>query len=100
VGIDEISAALGELRAEALHAKESRRVTHEKLDALVREVQELRAVVPRVVALEGAVPEIKRFVAWTERAKGAVFVLGVVWSGLTIVAAEGVRWILRKNGGF
>lgn len=93
MGIDEISAALGALRQDAENARESRRVTHEKLDALTGQ---LVALAPRVADLERLAPEIRGFMSWRDRVKGGGAVIWGIGLLLGAVGGEIARWLLHR----
>lgn len=93
MGIDEISRALGELEREAQHARESRRVTHEKLDALT---DQLRALGPRVADLERLAPEIRDFMSWRDRIRGGGAVLWGFGILLGALGGEAARWFFHR----
>lgn len=93
MGIDEISAALGALRQDAEHARESRRVTHEKLDAAIEEV---RTLAPRVADLERLAPEIRDFMSWRDRIRGGGAVLWGFGILLGALGGEAARWFFHR----
>lgn len=93
MSIDEISAALGALRQDAENARESRRITHEKIDDLTREVRE---IAPRVAHLEQLAPEIRDFMAWRDRVKGGAAVFWVIGIAIGAVGGEVARLLLHR----
>lgn len=82
--LHEISAAIGELRAEAKSAREARKIVYEKLDALAAVVHEVKAL---RVDVDAAKPRIANLERLRNRAVGALVGATLLGTGSGVAAS-------------
>lgn len=89
-----ISEAIGELRAEARSARESRKVVFEKLNELSALVHEMKALRVEVADMKPHVDDWRRT---RNRAIGALIGVTLLGAGTGAAAWQGLSKLLRGN---
>lgn len=96
--IHEISAALGQLRAEAQQASASRRVLHEKLDGIAKSVGDIAKLVEvqkhRIDKVEPVVENLERM---RNRGLGVLACITVVSGGVGAAVSQYIAKAIAKG---
>ncbi|WP_042443150.1 hypothetical protein [Azospirillum sp. B510] len=91
--LHEISFQIGQIQAEIENARRSREVTHLRLDAIQRQLEELALLARDVAAMK---PEVAHYSDARRRAAGAMAVLTLLAGGIGAAMSEIIKLFLHR----
>ncbi|WP_298374410.1 hypothetical protein [Azospirillum sp.] len=92
--LHDLSFEIGQIRAEVENARRSREVTHLRLDAIARQLEELALLARDVAAMK---PEVQHYADARRKAAGAMAILTLLAGALGAGMSELLKLIMQRG---